>query len=107
MTLYFEGHVLVRLNPEFVHDTCALELAQNLGWWASRLEDDLGPDETDQAGDVILTTRRSSQEVLLERIRNLVEGIAPLRVRILRYKVEVATVDSNIEDVLDLLRSEP
>lgn len=95
--MYLECHVVV-CNP--VDPAGALELARQHGFWGSRLIHDESNEE--RAGDVILTTRTTDDTQMRAGIVGVVTALRHAGFTASRYKIEHITLDSNVNDELNL-----
>lgn len=101
MSLYFEAHVVYQCSKDSVVCGNAIVATDDLGFWLSEIAVDFSGEEED--GDVIATRRHEDENVLLEFVAMLVVKLKRLGLKVKRYKIEAATVDSNREDILGLL----
>lgn len=95
--MYLECHVVV-CNP--IDPAGALAIAKQHGFWGSRLIHDESNEE--RAGDVILTTRMMDDTKLRAVIVDVVTALRKAGYNPSRYKIESTTLDSNINDALNL-----
>ena len=91
---YVECHVIVRDDPA---GDC-LPHAKLDGWWGSRLNQDGSNEE--QAGDLILTTRRKTQEDGVGAIREIAEKLTDVGYSVVRGKTEIVAFDTKLGDKL-------
>lgn len=91
---YVECHVIVSDDSS----GASLPYAQEDGWWGSRLGLDTSGEE--KSGDLILTTRRESQECAIDSIRGLANKLRALGYKVTRGKTEIASFDTKRGDDL-------
>lgn len=109
--LYYEGHVILRNKPDgqvrsdvqAQRQSAGLSRILDKGWWHSILEEEDGPDGLEKRGDYIVTTRGPSESVLLDRMRVVAQIAKETGHLVIRYKIEVATIDSKMQDCLGVL----
>lgn len=93
--MYFECHVVVKPPYEVL---TVQEAAKEFRFWMSTIQHDEGDDD-EKAGDLIFTTRAQAySEIELQMIR-LCRKLREKGVRVKRYKIEFAVVDSKSGDV--------
>lgn len=96
--MYYEIHVIV--SPPFKQEDC-LSLVKPYKWWGAVINQDTGHEE--KAGDLILTTRAKSQDLSEDAIKTIIAALKDKGFNPTRYKIELATLDSKLEDTLNLL----
>ncbi|MGD9725928.1 MAG: hypothetical protein AB7L09_03260 [Nitrospira sp.] len=91
-THYIECHLVVsedRKGRSLMH-------AKSAGWWGSRLKEDGSNEEW--PGDLILTTRKPTQEAAVEAIRSLARTLRDNGFTVTRGKTEVVSFDTKRGD---------
>ena len=91
---YVECHVIVSGDPL----GASLLHAKARGWWGSRLHEDGSGEE--EAGDLILTTRRKTQQDGVDAIRMLAADLTANEFNVTRGKTEIVSFDTKLGDTL-------
>lgn len=106
-TLYYECHITTQ--PVFNEKLVILKsIASKHGFRVANLlvKKSSKEKEITHNLDSFCTTRTSTHDVILYRMKSMIQDIEQHDITVYRYKIEICILDSKITDELDLLHPE-